>query len=91
MRRPAPASAAAYLLLTLMAASGSLFAGAPPASSAHGPAGAVPSAGSASPDVAATEAAARHAKRTSCLRQAKFKKLLAADKDVFVRECLGSA
>lgn len=55
----------------------------PPSASAA--AGAVDS-GSANADAAA----ARHAKRTECLKQAKLKKLVGAQKTAFIKECIAS-
>jgi hypothetical protein len=34
------------------------------------------------------DAAAKHAKRTACLKEAKAKKLVGADKKSFVKDCL---
>jgi hypothetical protein len=41
-------------------------------------------------DGTAGDAAAKHAKRTACLKQAKAKKLVGADKKAFVKECLAA-
>jgi hypothetical protein len=43
-------------------------------------------AGSASADAAA----ARHAKRTECLKQAKLKKLVGAQKTAFIKDCIAN-
>jgi hypothetical protein len=40
------------------------------------------------PDAAASDAAARHAKRTACLKQAKAKKLVGAEKNSFIKDCV---
>ena len=45
-----------------------------------------PSTGAA--PLAADAAAAKHAKRTACLKQAKAKKLLGADKSAFLKDCM---
>ncbi len=37
---------------------------------------------------AASDAAARHVKRTACLKQAKTKKLLGAEKTAFLKSCI---
>jgi hypothetical protein len=50
------------------------------------PATAVPPP-AAAPDAAASDAAARHAKRTACLKQAKAKKLVGAEKKSFIKDC----
>jgi hypothetical protein len=39
------------------------------------------------PDAPASDAAARHAKRTACLKQAKAKKLVGAGKNSFIKDC----
>jgi hypothetical protein len=49
------------------------------------PATAVPS--TPPPDAPASDAAARHAKRTACLKQAKAKKLVGAEKNSFIKDC----
>ena len=36
------------------------------------------------------DAAAKHAKRTACLKDAKFKKLLGPDKSAFIKRCIGA-
>jgi len=38
--------------------------------------------------LAADAAAAKHAKRTACLKQAKAKKLAGADKSAFLKDCM---
>ena len=42
------------------------------------------------PDAPASDAAARHAKRTACLKQAKAKKLVGADKNSFIKDCVAA-
>jgi hypothetical protein len=42
------------------------------------------------PNAPASDAAARHAKRTGCLKQAKAKKLVGAAKASFVKSCLAA-
>jgi hypothetical protein len=39
------------------------------------------------PDAPASDAAARHAKRTACLKQAKARKLVGAEKNSFIKDC----
>ncbi|HLZ99984.1 MAG TPA: hypothetical protein VKP66_18750 [Steroidobacteraceae bacterium] len=41
---------------------------------------------SATPD--ASDAAARHAKRTACIKQARTKKLVGAEKNSFIKDCI---
>jgi hypothetical protein len=53
------------------------------------PAAAVP-APAVSTDAPASDAAARHAKRTACLKQAKAKKLVGADKNSFIKDCVAA-
>jgi hypothetical protein len=69
-----------------------LFAIAPQAESADAQQPAAPAASaipvaSASSSASANEAAAKHAKRTACLQEAKTKKLLGADKTAFLKTC----
>jgi predicted lipid-binding transport protein (Tim44 family) len=49
------------------------------------PAAAAPSPSAS--DASGAAAAARHARRTACLKQAKAKKLLGADKTSFIKQC----
>jgi hypothetical protein len=56
------------------------------ASSAPAPAPGAVDSGTASADAAA----ARHAKRTECLKQAKLKKLVGAQKNAFIKECVAT-
>jgi hypothetical protein len=60
-----------------------------PAAAAAPAAAATPSqaAGSASP---ASDAAAKHAKRTACLKDAKTKKLVGAEKSAFLKDCIAA-
>lgn len=44
---------------------------------------------SAAADAFNAQAAARHAKRTECLKQAKEKKLVGSNRDAYVKECVG--
>jgi hypothetical protein len=39
------------------------------------------------PDAPASDAAARHAKRTACLKEAKARKLVGAEKNSFIKDC----
>jgi hypothetical protein len=59
------------------------------------PAGAAPPAASPPTPAAATsnadnEAAARHAKRTACINQARAKKLVGAQKTAYIKGCIGT-
>ncbi len=52
------------------------------------PAAAPAAAASAAPATAAeNDAAARHAKRTACVKKARAKKLLGDEKTTFIKEC----
>jgi hypothetical protein len=44
----------------------------------------------AAPEVPASDAAVRHAKRTACLKQAKAKKLVGAERNSFVKDCVAA-
>jgi hypothetical protein len=44
-----------------------------------------------SPSAADNEAAAKHAKRTLCLKQAKSKKLVGAQRTEYIKDCMGTA
>jgi len=87
-------SAAAIALVTYLTCAQNVAAQAgppPPAAPATGPAGpptpAVPPPAADSPAAAAD--AARHAKRTACLKEAKAKKLLGAERSAYVKNCVG--
>jgi hypothetical protein len=47
------------------------------------------SSAAASADAFAAQAAARHARRTECLKQARMKKLVGANRDAYIKECVG--
>jgi len=75
------------------------FAAAPPAQFADAPTAVMPAAGApaaakTSPAAASTpssgDAAAKHAKRTACLKDAKAKKLVGADKTSFLKTCIAA-
>jgi len=81
---------AVALLIALSALAGSWAseppAAAPPPTAAAQPAPA-PAAGTGNTD---NEAAARHAKRTACINQARAKKLVGAQKTAFIKGCIGT-
>lgn len=81
--RPVPAVA---LLIAVAALTGS-WAAEPPAT-ATPPAAIPPDPAGAS--TADNEAAARHAKRTACINQARAKKLVGAKKTAFIKGCIGA-
>jgi hypothetical protein len=76
------------------------FAAAPPPPSADvpgavSPAAAAPAAGAPAaakpaPAPPSGDAAAKHAKRTACLKDAKTKKLMGADKTAFLKNCIAA-
>jgi hypothetical protein len=74
---------AAAVVLSLSAIAGSAappaLADVPPASAPGTPAATPPS-----------DAAAKHAKRTACLKDAKAKKLVGADKTSFLKTCIAA-
>jgi hypothetical protein len=92
---------AAAVCLSLLPMAGA-FTAAPPAPRADIPGAAAPGAAapaSAAPPAAKTapapssappsgDAAAKHAKRTVCLKDAKTKKLMGADKTAFLKSCI---
>jgi hypothetical protein len=51
------------------------------------PTAAAPAATASAGEPAAGDAAAKHAKRTACLKDAKSKKLVGAEKNAFVKNC----
>jgi hypothetical protein len=51
---------------------------------------AVPSTEITTPEGSASDAAARHAKRTECIKEAKAKKLVGADKSSFIKDCVAA-
>jgi hypothetical protein len=75
------------------------FAAAPPAPLANAPTAVEPATGvpaaakplpAAAPAPSSSDAAAKHAKRTACLKEAKAKKLVGADKTSFLRTCIAA-
>jgi hypothetical protein len=81
---------AAAMCLSLLPIGGG-FAAAPPAeppaSSASAAAKSTPAAPAAP---TSSQAAAKHAKRTICLKDAKTQKLVGAEKTSFLRNCMGA-
>jgi len=73
-------AAAAWLCLYLLPAVGG-FAQTPAPTAAAPASAAVPPSG---------DAAAKHAKRTACLKDAKAKKLVGAEKTSFLKNCLAA-
>jgi psiF repeat-containing protein len=81
---------AACLLLSL----GAVFAAAlaaPPSDSPKAPAAAPAAAATPATGTAAdSDAAAKHAKRTACLKNAKAKKLVGAQRTAFIKDCVAA-
>jgi hypothetical protein len=79
---------AAAVSLCILPTSGILAA--PPSAPKPAPAPtATPAPSSAaSADNFAAQAAARHAKRTGCLKEAKERKLVGSNRDAYVKDCL---
>jgi psiF repeat len=91
-RRPQRlAAVTAGLCFGLFSANGGIAA-TPPAPPATAPATAstsiTPAANIPTGEPAAGDAAAKHAKRTACLKDAKSKKLVGAEKNAFVKNCI---
>jgi hypothetical protein len=78
---------AVALLIALSALAGS-WAAEPPATAT--PAAAIPPGPAAGASNADNEAAARHAKRTACINQARAKKLVGAKKTAYIKGCIGA-
>jgi len=82
------ATAAAVVCLSLTAAAGGFAAASPAlradASGADAPAAAAPAVPPSG------DAAAKHAKRTACLKDAKTKKLVGAEKTSFLKNCIAA-
>jgi hypothetical protein len=83
---------AATVCLSLAPVAGA-FAAAPPAQPADAPA-AAPAPAKPSPATPTAppsgDAAAKHAKRTACLKDAKTKKLVGAEKTSFLKNCIAA-
>jgi hypothetical protein len=83
---------AVALLIALSAlAGGWSSAASSPAATAPPPTAATPPAPPSSASSADNEAAARHAKRTACINQARAKKLVGAQKTAYIKGCIGAA
>lgn len=69
----------------------SVAAAASPPQSTDAPAGtSAPAASGTAAAASSSDAAAKHAKRTACLKDAKAKKLLGADKTSFLKTCIAA-
>jgi hypothetical protein len=60
----------------------------PVSSQPAAPAVVTPTPQSTTPALPLSDAAAKHAKRTACLKDAKTKKLVGADKTAFLKNCI---
>jgi len=54
------------------------------------PATAIPATEIKTAEGSAADAAARHTKRTECIKEAKAKKLVGADKSSFIKDCVAA-
>jgi hypothetical protein len=81
----APARAVGLCLMLPGAVGAASLAAAQTASGTAAPA--PTAAAPAATEGSASDAAARHAKRTECLKEAKAKKLVGADKSSFLKDC----
>ena len=61
-----------------------------PASPVVAPAAATPAAATTITPVTESDAAAKHAKRTICLKNAKAKKLVGPQKTAFIKDCVAA-
>jgi hypothetical protein len=77
------------LLIALSALAGS-GASEPPAAAPPPPTAAAQPAPAPGTGNADNEAAARHAKRTACINQARAKKLVGAKKTAYIKGCIGT-
>ncbi len=82
-----PSCAVTILCLGLLPAVG--LAAMPAASWGDAPAG-IQAAASAPAAVPPSDAAAKHAKRTACLKNAKTKKLVGAAKTSYLKDCIAA-
>jgi psiF repeat len=82
---------AAAVCLSLSAVAGG-FAAAPPAQRADVPGAAAPATPAPATHAAPSpgDAAAKHARRTACLKDAKTKKLVGAEKTSFLKTCIAA-
>ena len=48
----------------------------------------VPTSASVPETATTSDAAARHAKRTACIKEAKIKKLVGVDKNSYIKDCI---
>jgi hypothetical protein len=89
MRPAFTASALCFSILVFAAQQGTSQTPAPstatPASTST-----APSTTTAASTPAAGDAAAKHAKRTACLKETKARKLVGAEKTAFLKDCIGA-
>jgi len=80
-----PAFTASALCLSIL-----VFAAQQATSQTPAPATAAPATAAPASTATAGDAAAKHAKRTACLKEAKARKLLGAEKTAFLKECISA-
>jgi psiF repeat len=90
MRFSVPATAVSLCLVLPVVVMAVTPAAAQAASVTPAPATAAPATGIRTPEGTASDAAARHAKRTECLKEAKAKKLVGAEKSSFIKDCVAA-
>jgi hypothetical protein len=78
---------AVALLIALSALAGSWATEPPAPATPPAPTRPTPAATASNAD---NEAAARHAKRTACINQARAKKLVGAQKSAYIKGCIGT-
>jgi hypothetical protein len=86
--RSVPAVAFSIALWAL--AGGQSIAASDPMPAAPAPAATASPAPAGGASTADNEAAARHAKRTACINQARAKKLVGAQKSAYIKNCVGA-
>jgi hypothetical protein len=88
-----PLAGAQLLAMSPSYAAAPPTAAAPPSAAAPSapPSAAAPSAPPDGGGASADAAAALHTKRTACLKQAKAKKLVGAQKTAFIKDCVASS
>src|ERR1700731_2549243 len=84
-----PAFVAGALCLGILVSAVQPAASQTPASTT--PASQTPAASSPPTSASAGDAAAKHAKRTACLKESKTRKLVGAEKTTFLKECTGAS
>jgi len=85
-----PAFTASALCLSILVFAAQQATSQTPAPATAAPATATPATAAPASTATAGDAAAKHAKRTACLKEAKARKLLGAEKTAFLKECISA-